>query len=340
MSPQQPAPIAAAPSPAREPAPGRRASLVDIVRDFIAVHIEMKQLFERFRSGSLRFEEVRSLVADGDSSALFRLKERVHSVFRHEADDTRFRRGEALFDLAVGSLFHEALKFRENFYQLEVYGPKILALRREDEEEAGELLAEFEKILGGASARLGESLEEADTLLDQTRTQLLVLLIDSRGEPSAGLVTRYLIAHRDDVEAVYPDGLDGLLVRLHEHVSAAYLCAIRSQLESARFAEVIELIAEAAMAAPEAEVPPEVRDELRQLEAYARGMQAFLEGDYSGTAERLSAWVESLESAPDPTQLDFALAALRRIPDLASGNADASVRATACELVEALESRS
>jgi hypothetical protein len=315
----------------------RGSELVGIVRDFITVHREMQRLFGHFRDGTLRFADVRSLVADGESSALYRLKERVHALFRNESDDSSLQRGEALFDLAVGSLFHEALKFRENFYQLEVYGPKVLRLRREAGEDADELLTEFEKILGGASARLGESLEEADTLLEQTRRQLLVLLVGSRSKPCAGLVTRYLIGHRDEVEAVYPEGLEALLVRLHGDIFAAYRCAIHSQLESARFKEVLELIDEVAGSTAVGGDAGATRSELRRLEAYARGMQAFLEGDYGETTARLAAWLEGSGTAAEPAHLKFALAALRRIPDLVGGKPSAAVATAATELAERLE---
>jgi hypothetical protein len=167
-----------------------QAALVDIVRDFIVVHQRFREIFARFREGSLHFEEVRHLVADSDSSVLFRLKERVHRRFRERDPARPLRRGEALFDLAVGSLFHEALKFRENLYQLEVYGPKVQELRGEVDDGADELLVEFEKILRAAADRLGESLRETETLLEQTRRQLLALLADAMQGPAveAGLV--------------------------------------------------------------------------------------------------------------------------------------------------------
>ena len=65
-------------------------------------------------------------------------------------------RREALFDLAVGSLFHEAMKFRENFYQREVYGPRVRALRTESGAENEALFREFEKILAAVAQRLDE----------------------------------------------------------------------------------------------------------------------------------------------------------------------------------------
>ncbi len=230
-----------------------RAGLVDIVRDFVTVHQRFAQMFERFRAGSLHFDEVKAVVADSDSSVLFRLKERVHWLFRDRNPELPVRRGEALFDLAVGSLFHEALKFRENLYQLEVYGPRVRALREAENGGSDELLTEFEKIIRAASARLGESLRETETLLEQTRRLLVALLeeavVHAESSPGAaialGLVTRFLLEHPSEVQAVYPEGALALLARVHRHVATAYLHAIRSHLESAHFREAISLIREA-----------------------------------------------------------------------------------------------
>ena len=79
--------------------------------------------------GALAFDEVGELVGDDERSVLFRLKERCHVLFRGERGEGEIG-ATALFDLAVGSLFHEAMKFRENFYQRSSYGPKVRALRR------------------------------------------------------------------------------------------------------------------------------------------------------------------------------------------------------------------
>lgn len=323
-------------------APGARRGLVEIVRDFIAVHQQMTGLFERFRLGTLRFDDVRAIVADSESSPLFRLKERVHTLFRRdEAGASKpgelLRRGEALFDLAVGSLFHETLKFRENYYQLEVYAPRVLSLRN-DGGEADELLREFEKILREASKRVEESLDETATLLGQMRRQLIALLLDAREEKSAGLVTRYLITHREEVEAVYTEGLEALLAKLHDHVLVAYLSAIRSQLESARFAEALKLIDEAGIAAmsERGPAPDQAATALLRLTPYARGMLAFLQADYRASTAQLGEWLEFSQDAPEPGHAGYALAALSRIPRLAEGADSAAVGAQAKKLAEKL----
>ena len=85
-------------------------------------------------------------------------------------------RREALFDLAVGSLFHEAMKFRESFYQKEVYGPRVGALRSQSTSESDAFFDEFEKILDGVADRLEEGSQETEILIAQTGQQLRVLL--------------------------------------------------------------------------------------------------------------------------------------------------------------------
>ena len=135
------------------------AGLVDIVRDLMSAHRMTRRIFARYRRGELSFGEVQELVWDTEDAVLFRLKERSHALFRRARGESEvMMRREALFDLAVGSLFHEAMKFRENFYQRSVYGPKVVELRSQAGGENEELFQEFEKILEDRkSTRLNSS---------------------------------------------------------------------------------------------------------------------------------------------------------------------------------------
>ena len=116
---------------------GTPSGLVEIVREFLAVDRAVRRLISRFRSGNLRFDEVAALFTDEEESALFRLKEHCHALFRpRQGPAAQPLHREVLFDLAVGSLFHEAMQFRESFYQREVYGPRVRALQHEVGAEA------------------------------------------------------------------------------------------------------------------------------------------------------------------------------------------------------------
>ena len=140
--------------------PDSRVGIVEVVREFLVVHQRLGGLIASYQGQTLSFDLVRELVGDDNSSALYRLKEKCHAIFRSEsADPVAEVRTAALFDLAIGSLFHEAMILRENLYQQERYGPRVQALRSQATSPAPELSREFEKILASSASRLGEAVE-------------------------------------------------------------------------------------------------------------------------------------------------------------------------------------
>lgn len=304
-----------------------RSDVVDIVREFLVVYRALKEVSTAFHAGELCFEDVRMLVDDRDGSALFRLKERSHARFREGRGGSVGTR-EALFDLAVGSLFHEAMKFRENLYQHEVYGPRVRGLREEAGEEAGELFGEFEKILAGAALRREEALLEVDTLLDQTREQLRVLLVSQAGN---GLITRTLIEREELVDFVFPEGLEGLLAAIHGDAARGYEIAAHSYLRSAFFDEALEALAGARMRSDSGA--------LRGPAHYAEGMQAFLGGRYERFIECLDQWAEGGIDQQDPGYVALAHGALMRIHHLVDPEAEREIVADAVALARRIEPR-
>ena len=204
--------------------------LVDIVRDFLVADRGLRNVADRHARGAAVFDEIAELVRDDERSPLFRLKERCHALFRPGPESPRIAKlAEVLFDLAVGSLFHESMKLRENFYQREVYGPRLGGLREEVGPEAEALLREVERILAVAAERLEEGLRETEELLARTREQLLALLVEHRDD---GPVARYLVEHAGPVEAAFGETLDAVLARIHGEPGRAWALAGRSYLES------------------------------------------------------------------------------------------------------------
>jgi hypothetical protein len=307
----------------------KSSSLVDIVRDFLTAHRILRRVAERQRRGELQFEEIRALVGDGEEAVLFRLKERSHALFRDGiSDDAQPIAPGVLFDLAVGSLFHEAMKLRENFYQRASYGPKVRALRQSALRDTTGLLHEFEKILEGSALRLDESLQEAETLLGQTTAQFRLLLT---AHAECGVVTRFLIEHADRVEDALGEDLDAVLAAVHGSAGRAHARAAVSYLESGFFGEAREAC-EAAVARGEP------REEMEQLGRYASGMQAYLEGRFGDAVAELRAWLET--SPPSEVRaLRLALNVVSRVGQLVEGDLDGGVARAAASLVERLRAR-
>jgi hypothetical protein len=297
------------------------AGLVEIVRDFLRAHRELRAIAALHRSGELHFERVKSLVGDGEEAVLFRLKERCHTLFRDEGGARVGR--EALLDLAIGALFHEAMKFRENFYQLAVYGPKVRALRAAARDDGEELFREFEKILADSSVRLAEALHETEVLLQQTAVELQLLL---RTQSHNGLVARLLVEQGGELAGVFGRDLPTLLTDVFGGVAAGYERAARSYVDSGYFGEAAEAFAVALAAGGGGAEPSALRD-------YAEGMQAFVERDYGRAVERLRRWLDA-GAARDAKLADLAFTALSRVAPLVDEARSPEIRAAAAKLAE------
>ena len=305
----------------------QRSGLVEITRGFLLVYRRTREVAALHRARELSFDVVRTWVGDDDSSALYRLKERCHELFRIEEGSGPSVEREALFDLTVGALFHEAMRFRESFYQQEIYGPRVLKLAGASEAEV-ELKREFERILAGASVRLDEALQEVEALLDQTRRQFQGLL---EANPGDGLVTRYLIGNAGYVALVFEEGLDALLTTVHGQAADGYALAARSYLDSGHFADGARLLAEARRRGGD-------RVSWLRLGDYARAMSAYLEGAYEEAVSALSAWLDREPPADEVPYAVLALDAVSHLGRLAGGERGAGASGAVERLAARLQS--
>lgn len=262
----------------------RNASdFVQLLREFLVAHDQLTAFLAGLATDELSFGVIRELVGDDDRCVLYRLKEKSHALFRSDGYASAAVRREALFDLAVGSLFHESMKLRESLYQREVYGPRVASLRAAAGDESEGLFIEFDRILEQSGTRTREVALEVRELLVQTLDQFRLLIVERAGERG---VTRTLLNRRKQVDAVFPEKFEGLLVAMHGNFATGLVEAARALVESAHFVEAEKTLREAARQSPSSLA------EINQLMRYAEGMQAFLEGDYTRSIAALDSWVD------------------------------------------------
>lgn len=286
------------------------SDFVQLLREFLVAHAKLTTLFEGKSLDDLSFASVRDLVGDDNDSVLYRLKEKSHSLFRSDGGHhSQAVRREALFDLAIGSLFHEAMQLRESLYQREVYAPRLASLKAASDEDAEDLFIEFERILGKGAARLIDVVAEIRILLVQTRDQLRRLLIERASDRA---VTRYLLRRREAVSQIFPERFEGLLEGMHGDVASGLVEAARSLLESAYFAEASQTLREAA------QLDATLGTEVLGLFRYAEGMQAFLDGDYPTCLSELEAWADAGSAEAEREFARLAASALSHLERLVS----------------------
>jgi hypothetical protein len=300
-------------SPSKRTTASSASDFVQLLREFLTAHEALESVFTRYPHNEMPFAAFRELVGDDDRAVLYRLKEKSHALFRFEGLASEAVRREALFDLAVGSLFHEAMKLRESLYQREVYAPRIALLREASDEGADDLFVEFDRILAKGVSRLDEVVSEVRALLEQTRDQLRRLLIERARDR---VVTRCLLSRRRQVDLAFPEGFEGLLEAMHGNVGQGLVEAARALLESAYFVE-------AASTLREAEEDTGVGGaEVDRLRLYAVGMQAFMDGDYTLSIETLASWADAGAPEIEPDFARWAASALSRIGRLVEDDAE------------------
>lgn len=302
---------------------------VQLLREFLSAYTALSEVFAGHPEREVRFDSIRVLAGDDESSALYRLKEKSHTLFRSDEFSTASVRREALFDLAVGSLFHEVMKLRELLYQREVYAPRVESLRRVSDAESEALFAEFERIFRRSEARSGEVISEVQALLAQSRDQVRELLIE---RASVGAVTRCLLSCRTQVESVFPEGFAGLIEVMHGDPASGLVVAARSLLESAYFVEAAKTLREAEREYGEKSTLSDA------LLRYAEGMQAVLDEDYALCVASLESWIDLAGPAAEPSFAALSLAVLGRLGGLVEqGPKGEAIAEKAKELVLRLE---
>lgn len=256
----------------------RERRLAQVVRDFMEAFVLARTLGEDLRAGRLSFQTVARLVGDAEDSALYRLKEECHALFRLDLERPRTEvQAEEFFDLAVGALFHETMKFREGFYLTDRYGPRLQKMMAEGS-ATGPLADIFWRVVEAGRRRMLESESEAETLFSETRDQLLVLL---RQLESSGAVARSLVEDPARAQQVFGFPLAQLLADTYGSARRGYQLAIDSLIENGHFEE-----AAAVLDHPDARAAGVTDGALD----FARGMASYYAGDSLATVESLARW--------------------------------------------------
>ena len=246
--------------------------IVEIVKRFLRSVLIFEEVVKEYNQGNPKSSTVEKLVDTTRSSPLFDLKERCHALFRYKNVEP-FNEKERLFDLTVGSIFHESMKLKENLYQLEVYGPRYLEL----EKTLGNPIPErefrgFMKIKSRAEQGLREGIEDLKELFRDVKEQLGELLKEySKNQ----LLTRFLLENRALVQRVYGrKGLDKIFASMYRGgIDQAYWIAGNSYLESQYFDMAHGVFKKALSRHPENEM-------LRFIYQFSRGAHSYYASDY------------------------------------------------------------
>jgi tetratricopeptide (TPR) repeat protein len=249
----------------------RKQTIVEIVNDLLEAAITHRQIADLYRQGKLRFSHIEPLIDDRGQSLLYRLKENCHALFRHR-DDGSSHDGEKLLDLAVGSVFHEAMKLRENLYQVDMYEPRYSGIELRNGPHHEIWLQRFERIVVRAEQGIREGIADITALLAETLDQLVDLI---QGYRDNDLLVRFLVTQQSlFVRAYGKKRFEQLLGDMFQGgLVEAYSVAATGYLRSAYYDMASRLLAKALRLAPG-------DAKLKFLQRYAKGLDAYYNNDY------------------------------------------------------------
>jgi hypothetical protein len=176
-------------------------NILEIVRGVLLSEVAFREIFKKYREGRLRFSDIGDWVDDKGKSLLYNLKEKCHTLFRYRGKKP-IHKNEWLLDLVIGSIFHEAMKLRENIYQMEVYRPRYLQYKaksgRSDYEK--DYLQLFERIILKAEQEAAEGMLETRSLFKDATAQLVDLF---KERSKNAFLVRFLLENLTLLQKVY-----------------------------------------------------------------------------------------------------------------------------------------
>jgi len=245
----------------------RERRVKEIVRSFLLAFLAFRRLHGEYQKGSLCFSDLALFVDDRGQSLLFALKESCHSLFR--GSNTGVSEKEQVFDLIVGTLFHLAMKLREDLYQLEFYGPKFTRLseKKEGHPTPKALVRQFQELISRARSALQEEMEEMDHLFKEVLPRFQDLLREYREN---GPLLRFLWEEKGLLREVFGEkALETILEMLYGPDSAQPdRLAGESYFQSAFYSQATQAFTRALNKNPGDE-------EIQFLYHLSRGMEQF-----------------------------------------------------------------
>jgi hypothetical protein len=258
----------------------RDRRVAQIVRDFMQAYALSLEVGERLRDGALEFEAVDRLVSEQGESALHRLKEECHALFRRNGPQSPSElQAEELFDLALGALFHEGMKFREGYYLTTAYGPRFERMMHEGS-ASGMLGDSFRRLFEAGRRRMLESQAAMAEMFRETRDQLLILL---RRLTQSGAVARSLVEDPQLTELVFGCDVPALLEQVYGSSLDGYRLAVSHLVRNGHYEETLKLLD---------------RTDMRRIHycrvagEFSQGMASYYAGDPAAALESLERWIK------------------------------------------------
>ena len=188
----------------------------DVLRDFCQITSSLETHFSEYdQSGSVSFHFFDDILGrQNNKGPLWRLKDTSHLLFRNEERTTYAVLGEYL-DWALGYIFHECIKLKEDAYQQMNYKPRFKQLQQStsltpEEQHIG---SELYAVIRQTSESIEREVRRIRFILFHCKRMFILYLPLHRENP---LLARFLHARNELVRNIFKGYADELLEAIYD----------------------------------------------------------------------------------------------------------------------------
>jgi len=160
---------------------------------------------------TVEFEILKDIVGtEMDKGLLWRMKDTAHHVFRN---DPHSQLGGRFLDWAIGYIFHETIKLKEDAYQKQNYAPWFHKLYEGDlQESEKDITEQLFLVLNQTEESMRREIDRIRFIMAKCR-QLLPYYL--RRYSDNVLLARYVFSQNELVRSVFKDEYDGLVLTIY-----------------------------------------------------------------------------------------------------------------------------
>lgn len=184
----------------------------DLFKFFCQACEQLEQQFMQFdEDETVEFEFLKDLLGtEMDKGLLWRMKDTAHHVFRN---DPHSQLGGKFLDWALGYIFHETIKLKEDAYQKQNYAPWFHKLYEEDlNNSEKDITGQLFQILNQTEESMRREIDRIRFITAKCR-QLLPYYL--RRYSDNVLLARYIFSENELVRAIFKDEYNGLLLAIY-----------------------------------------------------------------------------------------------------------------------------
>lgn len=155
------------------------------------------------QSGQPAYGDIENLVgSETKKGRLWRLKDDCHQLWR-DADPT-YQFNDCQLEWVMGSLFHEAMKLKENIYLFQYYGPPAQEMEGREQQIFSFCGLECRRFMARISREIERQMESLGVMFSRARYLLRLMLPEQSGN---FLLLRYLVEHGEAVRDLWGESL-------------------------------------------------------------------------------------------------------------------------------------